>query len=114
HISRDTRQHGVANGGIVALVHEHGDRALHQAADLEHLLQDVAVGAPQIDDDDFRVDGDDLRQEIAGAAEPTDIEMPGLTQAFFYDGGTRGILIDDQYFGLIDHAICANPCAPEL
>ena len=48
----------------VALVDEHGDRPLHRAADLEHLLEHVAARVFQVDQDDVGIDRVDAGEQV--------------------------------------------------
>ena len=82
--------------GRVALVDEHGDRALDGAADLEHLLEHVAARILQVDQDDVGVDGVDAGQQVRHLADPHHMDMAGLAQALLQDGRADRILIDDD------------------
>ncbi len=84
------------------MVDEHGDRTVHHATDLEHLLQDVAGGVLQVYDDDVRVDGDEAFQEVRHPGQDRDVGDPSRTQALLQDGGADGIVINHGDFDRSD------------
>src|SRR5262249_2731631 len=87
---------GRADGIAVAPVDEHRHRPPHGAAHLEHLLENVAAGIFQVDQDDVGVDGMDARQQIPGFADADDVAEAGLVQPLLQDGSTVGALVDDD------------------
>jgi hypothetical protein len=94
------------NGSRVALVDEHGDRAFHRPAHLEHLLEHVAARILQVDENDIRIDGVDVRQQVRGFIEPQDLREPGLAQPVDQDRRAHRVLVDDHDFqrGIHGHA----------
>src|SRR6266508_894230 len=66
--------------GFVALVHEHGDRPLHGAAHLKHLLEHLAARLLEIDQDGVGVDGVDAGDEVRGLAEAYHVRVAGRAQ----------------------------------
>src|ERR1700751_1618898 len=89
---------GLDRGGI-ALVDEHGDRAAHRPADLEHLLQDVAAGVFQINDNDIGVERIDPGEQALHLADAHDAAIARLAQPLLQDGGTDRALVDNHDFG---------------
>ena len=86
---------GLDRGGV-ALVDEHRDRALHRPAHLEHLLQLVAAGVFQVDQDDVGVDRIDAREQAVAVVDVRDVEVTGLAQPVLQDGGADRVLVDDD------------------
>ena len=66
------------------------------AAHLEHLLEHVAAGIFQVDQDDVGIDRVDAREQVRCFGDTFDLSKPGLAQALFQDGRTDGTLIDDR------------------
>ena len=59
---------GLDRGGV-ALVDEHRDRPPHGAADLEHLLQHVAAGVFEVDQDDVGIQRIDPGEQVLHLAD---------------------------------------------
>jgi hypothetical protein len=79
-----------------SLIDEHRDRTFDDAAHLKHLLEHVAAGIFQVDQNDVGVDGVDAREQVRGLADPNDLRESGFAQAIFQNGGADRIFVDDD------------------
>ena len=96
HIGRHAGLDRRLDRGAVGAVDEHGDRPLHRARQLEHVLQHVAVGIFEIDDDDVRLDLGDPPGDAGDVVDDRHALMPGLAQARLDDRGADAVLVDHQ------------------
>ena len=94
-IGRNARVDGGSDGGAVALVDEHGDRALHHPAHLEELLQRVTARTFQAYDDHIGIDIVDRLQEPLRLTDVDTLRMPSLAQSRYQDLCARRVLLDN-------------------
>ena len=64
---------------------------------LEHLLQHVAAGVLQVDQDDIGIDAVDLVEQAGGVLDQHDVGKARLAQAHFQDRAANGVLVDHEY-----------------
>ena len=96
NVGRHARIDRGLDGRGVALLDEHRDRTFDDAAHLEHLLQDVAAGILEVDENDVGIERHQPGQQIRALGDPRDIAVAGLEQPFFEDGGPKRVLVDDS------------------
>ena len=95
-VGGDAGVHRRLDGVAVRLVDEHGGRPAHDARDLEHLLQHVAAGVLQVDQDHVGIDAVDLVEQAGGVLHQHDVGKARLTQAGLQDRPPDGVLVDHQ------------------
>jgi hypothetical protein len=77
------------------MVDEHGDRAPHDAAHREHLLEHVAAWIFEVDEDHVGVDANDLGQQRLHLADDDDVLIAAVAQARRDDRAAGNAFIDD-------------------
>src|SRR5438132_8084014 len=79
----------------VGLIDKYRDRPLDRAAHLEHLIQEVAAGAGEIDQDDVRTKLGDAGEQVAGIVDLREIDVAARAQPVFDNCGARRAMLDD-------------------
>jgi hypothetical protein len=82
-------------GSSVGPVDEHGDGPRDRTAHLEHLFENIAARAFEIDEDDVGIDHPDTFEQFRCVIDPHHAHVPGRAQAFLENGGAQRILVDD-------------------
>ena len=63
---------------------------------MKHLLEHVAAGIFQIDENDVGIECVNAREQVLCFGNAFDLSKSRLAQAFFQDGRPNGALIDDR------------------
>src|SRR5450759_2714513 len=80
---------------LVGMVDEHGNGPRHQTAHLEHLFENVAARAFEIDEDDVGIDCVDAVKQIRRVVDVNDARVSRRAQAFLENRRAQRILVDN-------------------
>ncbi len=99
-VADDVGRHAGIDGRLdhvgVALIDEHGDRALHRARRLEHPLEHLAVRIFEIDQDDVGIDRVDAGEQVRALVDARDRHVARFAQPILQHRDTARILADDD------------------
>ena len=77
------------------MVDEHRHRPRHHPRHLEHLLEDVAAGIGDVDDDDVGIELGEAPDQARRGRDDRDVDDPGVAQAVDEDRGADAVVVDD-------------------